>query len=259
MSETNETNQTRDFEGEARSSGWVPQDQWKGPPDRWVDAQKFVERGETFFPFVQAKLKKSLDKIDQLEATVGELRTGNEEFRRFHETALARQKREHEETIARLEADRRKAVSEGDGEAFDKADKELQEARKQPVATATTAKTTSSPDVQAWVTENPWYTTDRQLKAITDGLSDDLASEQPNLKGRPFLDELAKRVKTAVPHKFTTQRPITTEGHGNGGGTSKKDRSYEALPADAKAACDRFVKTIPGFTKEAYLASYDWS
>lgn len=253
-----ENTETRDYEAEARSSGWVPQDQWKGPPERWVDAQKFVERGEQFFPFVQAKLKKSLDKIDQLEATVGELRTGNEEFRRFHETALAKQKREHEEHIARLEEARSKAVTEGDGDAFAKAEKDLQEARKQPVTT-TTQTPKINPEVQAWMAENTWYTTDRELKAMTDGLSDVLAAEQPNLKGRPFLDELAKRVKTVVPHKFTTQRPITTEGHGNGGGQGKKDRSYEALPPEAKAACDRFVKTIPGFTKEAYIASYDWS
>lgn len=255
MSEQENQEQARDYEGEAKSSGWVPQEQWEGPPERWVDAQKFVERGEQFFPFVKAKLKKSLDKIDQLEGMVGELRTGNEEFRRFHETALAKQKREHEETISKLEADRRKAVTEGDGEAFDKADRELQQARSQPVQAP--AKPAISPDVQAWMTENAWYTTDRQLKAITDGLSDDLASEQPTLKGRPFLDELAKRVKTAVPHKFTTQRVSTTESHSNGGGA--KARTYEALPADAKAACDRFVKTIPGFTKEAFISSYDWS
>lgn len=248
----------RDFEAEARTSGWVPQEQWKGPADRWVDAQKFVERGEQFFPFVQAKLKKSLDKIDQLEATVGELRTGNEEFRRFHETALAKQKREHEETIASLEAARNKAVTEGDGEAFAKADKQLQEARKEPVAT--TAAKATVPDFQrAWLADNPWYSADRELAAITDGMSDLLAAEQPTLKGRPFLDELAKRVKSTVPHKFTTQRPTTTEAHNNGGGGTKKDRSYDALPAEAKAACDRFVKTIPGFTKEAYVASYDWS
>ena len=254
-----ETNETRDYEAEARGSGWVPQDQWKGPPERWVDAQKFVERGEQFFPFVQAKLKKSLDKIDQLEATVGELRSGNEEFRRFHETALARQKREHEETIARLEAERRKAVSEGDGEAFDKADKALQDARNQPVAQPAAKSISQPPEVQAWMAENPWYNGDKTLQKIADGLSDLIAHEMPNLKGRAHLDELAKRVKQEVPHKFMTQRPTTTEGHGNGGGSSKKDRTYEALPAEAKAACDRFVKTIPGFTKEAYLSQYDWS
>ncbi len=97
----------RDYEAEARSSGWLPQDQWKGPPEKWVDAEKFVQRGEQFLPFVQAKLKKSLDKIDQLETAVQELRTGNEDFRRFHETALARQKREHEEQFANDQANRR--------------------------------------------------------------------------------------------------------------------------------------------------------
>lgn len=246
----------RDYEAEARSSGWLPQDQWKGPADKLVDAEKFVQRGEQFLPFVQAKLKKSLDKIDQLETAVGELRAGNEDFRRFHETALARQKREHEETIARLEAERRKAVSEGDGDAFDRADKELMQARTAHLEPP--PKPTVNPDVQAWLTENTWYTTDRKLKAIADGLSNDLASEQPELKGRPFLDELAKRVKTEMPHKFTTQRVTTTENHGGNGARGKQQRGYEALPAEAKAACDRFVKTIPGFTKEAYLSSYDW-
>lgn len=252
-----ENTETRDFEAEARTSGWVPQDAWKGPPDRWVDAQKFVERGEQFFPFVQAKLKKSLDKIDQLEGTVNELRTGNEEFRRFHETALAKQKREHEETIASLEAARNKAVTEGDGEAFAKAEKQLEQARKEPVTT-TQAKPTVPDFQREWLAENAWYSADVELAAMADGMSDLLARQQPTLKGRPFLDELSKRVKTAVPHKFTTQRPTTTEAHTNGIG-GKKDRSYEALPAEAKAACDRFVKTIPGFTKEAYVSSYDWS
>lgn len=248
----------RDYEAEARSSGWQPQENWKGAPDRWVDAQTFVERGEQFLPFVQARLKKSLDKIDELASTVDELRTGNEEFRRFHESALAREKRERDELIARYEAERQKAVTEGDGEAFAKAEKQLEQVRKQPVAT-TPAKPAVNPDVQAWMAENPWYTADKELAAIADGMSDLLAKEQPTLKGRAHLDELAKRVKTAVPNKFTTARPTTTEGHNNGGGGRKNDRSYDALPAEAKAACDKFVKTIPGFTKEAYVASYDWS
>lgn len=248
----------RDFEGEAKSSGWLPQDQWKGPPEKWVDAQKFVERGEQFFPFVQAKLKKSLDKIDTLEATVNELRGGNEEFRRFHEGALAKEKREREALIAKYEAERTKAVTEGDGVAFQEAESKLAEARAQP-APAAPVKPGLSPEAQAWMVENPWYTTDRRLKAIADGLSDELAAEQPNLKGRPFLDELAKRVKEEVPQKFSTPRVASTQGNQGSPAVKAKERTYDALPAEARAACDRFVKTIPGFTKEAYVASYDWS
>lgn len=258
MSDQENQEQARDYESEAKSSGWVPLDTWKGPADRWVDAQKFVERGEQFFPFVQAKLKKSLDKIDQLEATVGELRSGSEEFRRFHESALAKQKREHEEHISQLEAARSRAVTEGDGEAFQKAELQLETARKQAVPVSAPPKASVPTDTQQWLAENAWYNADRELAAITDGMSDLLAKEQPALKGRPFLDELAKRVKTVVPHKFATQRVTTTESHSNGGGGAKA-RTYEALPAEAKAACDRFVKTIPGFTKESYVSSYDWS
>ena len=39
-------------------------------------------------------------------------------------------------------------------------------------------------------------------------------------------------------------------------------RSYEDLPAGAKAACDKLVKSMSGlkkpFTREDYCANYDW-
>lgn len=33
-------------EEKAAQQGWAPQDQWRGPPDKWVDAETFLKRGE---------------------------------------------------------------------------------------------------------------------------------------------------------------------------------------------------------------------
>lgn len=248
----------RDYESEAKTSGWVPQDQWKGPADRWVDARTFVQRGEQFFPFVQAKLKKSLEKIDVLEGTVNELREGNKQFREFHEQSLAREKREREKVISELEAARKKAVSEGDGEAFAEADRKLQEARSQPQPKESNGP---DPETQAWLNENPWYNSDPTLQAVADGFAGLVKRTKSHLSGKAFLDEVARLTREEVPHKFQNQRrdTVTTEDHTRKTVSNSKAKTYENLPSDARAACDRFVKTIPGFTKEAYLSQYEWS
>jgi hypothetical protein len=39
----------------------------------------------------------------------------------------------------------------------------------------------------------------------------------------------------------------------------KKGKTFEDLPPRAQKECDRFVKTIPKYTRDKYLADYDWS
>lgn len=247
----------RNFEAEAKAEGWTPKEEWKGDPTKWVDATTFVKRGEEILPIVNAKNRKLIETVEGLRKEVDDLKLGNSQFHEFHEKTIARERQERDAAIAQLEAIRQKAVTDSDGVAFAQADKRIQELRAQPVRTNGGLN-----EVQrAWLADNTWYQTDRTLKALADGLSDDLARSRPDLVGkRDFLDELTKLVKAEMPHKFENpnrQRTTVENTHPNGGGGAKP-RTYEALPADAKAACDRFVRTIPGFTKERYVASYDW-
>lgn len=269
MSESNaeqdgqgEGEQARDYEVEAARDGWVADKAKMRDPTKWVDAKTFVERGETFIPYLNANLKKEREARAALERDVAELREGNRRFAQFHERALLQEKAARDDVIAQLEAIRRKAITDGDGDAFDAADRKLQAVRQVPAQVTQAVESGPSPEVQAWVADNPWYTTDKALHKITDALSDILAEEQPTLKGRAFLDALTARVRAEVPHKFQNGRRTesTTEGHERRVVLSKQgSKSYEDLPDEARAACDRFVKTMPGFTKEAYLSQYDWS
>jgi hypothetical protein len=246
----------RDFEKEASADGWVPQDQWKGDPAKWIPAEDFVKRGETILPIVQAKFRKSLETIDQLKSTVGELQEGNKLFREFHEKTLTKAQKERDTLIAELEQTRAKAITDGDGQTFTQADKKIQELRAEQ---ATKPQPQENPEVTAWKTENTWYTTDPALTAMADGLADTVKRENPTLKGKAFLDKLTERVKAEMPHKFENPRRSETITTGGGGKAKKGSRGYDDLPDDARRACDKFVKTIPGFTKEAYLSQYDWS
>ena len=73
---------------------------------------------------------------------------------------------------------------------------------------------------------------------------------------------LDKALADTLPEKFGKKRtPNPMDGGSTSGGTNrptKSKRSYEALPGDAKDACDRFVKQGL-MTKEQYLDAYDWS
>lgn len=246
----------RNFEAEAKADGWVAQAEFKGEATKWVDAETFVKRGEEILPIVNAKNRKLTETVEDLRKTVDELKVGNSQFREFHEQSLARARQEKDAAIAQLETIRKKAITDSDGEAFDRADKRIQELRAQPAQ-----RPGLSPAQRAWLEDNPWYSSDKTLKALADGLSDDLAAERPDLVGRrEFLDELAKRVKAEMPHKFENpnRQRTTVENTPPGGGGNGKQKTYENLPADARSACDRFIKTIPGFTKEKYVADYQW-
>lgn len=246
----------RDFEAEAKAEGWVPLDAWKGDPAKHVDAETFVKRGEEILPIVNAKLRRRDEEVQELRKTVEDLKVGNSQFREFHEQSIARERQQKEAAIAQLEAARKKAITDGDGEAFDRADKQITKLRAQPVK-----QPELSEGQRAWLAENPWYQSDRVLRALADGLSDGLAVERPELVGKKeFLDELTKRVKAEMPHKFENpnrQRTVVEDTQQRGGGNGKA-RTYDNLPADAKTACDRFVRTIPGFTKEQYVAQFEW-
>lgn len=244
----------RDYEAEARTSGWRPVEEWKGDPKRWVDAKTFIQRGEEYYPFVQAKLKKE---ISSLKGELDEVKTVSQQFREFSEKAIERERKDKERLLGELEEARANAISEGDGKkavALEKQIRTVEQEKPKPVERG------EPPEVTAWKSANPWYGTDPELSAIADGLSDVVAKENPGLKGKAFLDKLTERVQGVVPHKFQNSRRETplTEDHQRKT-PSKKGRTYEDLPANAKTEYQKFHRLMPNFSKEEFLSQYDWS
>ena len=96
---------------------------------------------------------------------------------------------------------------------------------------------------------------------IANGVGVTLRQEDPSLTGQPFLDKLDAELQEMFPEKFGKKRtPNPMEGSPNGTArpsVSSGKKSYNALPAEAKAACDRFTKQGL-MTREQYVAEYDW-
>ena len=239
------------FEAEARKQGWAPQEQWKGDPEKWVDAQTFVERGEKIAGIATKQNKDLRAEVEELRATVEEVRTVNTDLKSHYQRALEKERREAEAQIAALKKQRIEAINEADGERVQQIEDKLESLRTMP------------PEQQQWAVEwadeNPWYAKDPEAREVAEGIATRLSASGKFSSPREMMDEVAKRVKKAMPHKFENPRRKQSVTEGNASIEQESgEKSYASLPPDAKAACDRFVAEGV-MSKDEYIATYDWS
>jgi len=119
------------------------------------------------------------------------------------------------------------------------------------------------PIIQDWISKEEWFNRDRSLNAYAVDVFGVLERDHPGMSKAEMLAETKKRTVDKFPEKFginPMRENAAAVGEPKGGNSSprKRGKSYDDLPPEAKHACDKFVKTIPGFTKEKYVADYDW-
>jgi hypothetical protein len=244
----------RDYETEARKDGWVPLDEWKGDPEQHKSAEQFVEDGEKITGILKSKLTRTEQKVEDLGKRVDELLATNKQFGEFTKKAQEREKKEKESLISELEGLRKKAVDEGDGEAFTNADRQLTELRAEPEP-----QEPISPAGMQWLEDNDWYQKDDAMSAYADRISDRLREQGYVDQSEAFFNELTTRVKDRFSDEFENKnrsRPNGVES-GHEAGTSKS-KTWDSLPAGAKREFESFARDIPGYTKQQYLADYEW-
>ena len=238
----------RNFDDEARKEGWVPEEEWNGPKEKWVDSATFVERGEKIAGILKSK-------VSRLEEEVQRLAESNKQFGAFHKTSLEKEQKKAAQAIKELEQLRKQAISEGDGDAFDAADRQLSELKREAPQTDQTAHAQMA---QQWLAENKWYNESPKLGPYADGIAERVAAE--GYSGKAYFNELTRRTKEAFPEEFSNTRRTQSsavEGGGEKETKNSKAKTYDNLPSDAKAACANFVRG--GFmTKEEYVKQYDW-
>jgi hypothetical protein len=259
---------------EAESQGWVPKERFRGNESDWVDADMFVKRGREILPILRKNNENLIKDLNQTKEQLKEFRQAAEEFKKFQQEAYERKASDYEQRIRDIKESRAQAISDGDGqrvnvldEALDVAKEDLKEAKqaaKDVVIAPESAQAPESvdPNLQMWLDKNVWFGQDRRLTSIANGLGENIRLEFPSLKGQPFLDKLDEVLAEEFPDKFGKKR--TTPGSRVESGSGRQSRgggnaqSYDNLPADAKAACDRFVKQKL-MTKEQYVADFDWN
>src|SRR3972149_8367281 len=100
-------------ETEAKQFGWVPQDEFKGDPEQWRDAETFLQRGKEINDFLRKDLEKIQKTLLQRDKDVQEMRETLNEFREFHTASMAQAKKS---VIEELKKEKVLAIEQGDGE-----------------------------------------------------------------------------------------------------------------------------------------------
>lgn len=264
-----------DLQTRAKSMGWSPREEFRGPAEKWVDAEEFVRRGEEELPVLRERLRTSTSRISALDRELAKQRTEFEDKLQRIEGATAiaiRRQRDELENSYRsaqrdavlnadqdrydqLERDRRTAVADYDKQVFEVSRPREPEARQLPPQVATA--------VDNWRAENPWFERDQVLNQVAQAIHMDLNQRMPGLDISQNLNEVRKEIAKRFPEKFappsSRSGPAPVEGGSRvAAGTASRGRSAADLPADVRKAGERFVKQGLYKKIDDYAADY-WS
>lgn len=271
--EIQDQNQELDVETRARLMGHIALEDFKGDPDKWVDAATFVERAEHELPIALGTIKNLERKLDRVERRFSEVSATLESFNKYHQTTLQKEQAkatsEYQRGIDHAQSQMREAAELGDVDAFDaakaKQDKIIKEASDledfKTVKPDDNGKPKIDPEInRAWVEDNLWFLKNFKMNKFAKECGDFLAQAQPELTQKDQLAEIAKMVKEEYPDYFSNSNRTKSDAVGGGDNTAApaggRKRGYNDLPGIAKAMCDGFVRDIKGYTKEQYLAQY---
>jgi len=235
---------------EAKRQGWVPQSDYNGPEDRWVDADTFVKKGKE----INALLRKD---NEFLKREVSEMKTTMMEFKKFHADT---EKRAYDRAMLDLRDQKKEAINTGDGDKVLQIDDAIDELKQARAIEKVDVRPSNQPDptfVQ-WNEDNPWFGKDTELTEEANLIGEVIKRKQPTLIGEAFLDEVTKRVKKAYPEKFTNTnraRPSPVEGTTAPKSNQKGGKGYNDLPPEAKQACQKFEKSGL-LSRDQYLKEY---
>jgi hypothetical protein len=267
-----EAPQEAEHESEARAQGWVAKEEFRGSENDWVDAETFVRRGREIMPILRKNNEKLLKELNEAKKAAEETRQVAREFREFQKGQFEIKTRELESQLDQLKQAKREAINNGEGDravAIDDAMDSLKEERevaKQELkraeeAAKAPAPVTADPAINDWIERNDWFGKDKRMTAIANSLGAEIRNESPELIGKAFLEKLDQELAEMAPEKFGKKKtPNPMDGSPNSTSRPaafKGKKSYDNLPSDAKAACDRFVKQKL-MTKEQYVADYSW-
>ena len=279
-----------EVEQRARNLGWVPQEEWQGPADKWKPASEFLARGEEIMPILKANNRRLSQQVSAQSSEVAQLRqqlaAQNEILSALKETndEIARERKESQvrsltEQIATAREANDVALESRLQARLTNLTRELEEDEEEDTTgkgnkgRQPTRQNVPDPNAylqsqwwQDWAEENPWYGEDPDKTQLADFVSQRLRADPKNqgLKEKAFMDKVTAEVGRLTGAKIGTSSRAKVEGGGGsrnpgGGGDGK---SYADLPASAKAACDRQAKRLvgdkPGMfkTEKEYRAFY---
>lgn len=218
-------------EVKARTQGWVPKEEFRGDPDKWIEAEVFNKRGETIIPIMK-------ERNERLEKEIRGMKDSFKEFSDFHKQT---EERSYQKALKEIERQKLVAVESADTEGYQTAESERIELEKTRPVAIKVEKPAELPEMQEFRKANPWYDSDSELTMEADALG--IAYAKQNMPYSKILEKVQNTLKILHPEKFTNVKRDSVslvESVSSETGLPKKsnNHAYENLPADAKKQCN---------------------
>jgi hypothetical protein len=272
-----------DIEVRARAMGWKPKEEYRGPDAGWRDADEFVRRGETELPVIRERYRATERKLAEVS---GELKQATTVIADLTERFRTSDERAYKRAKADLVRERDAAIETGDKAAVHRVDAEIAEVERtapKPVAPAPTAPPPQAPhpDAVEWAARNRWYQAGTDLANYAMGIHQGLLRTEPDLTVAENLERVTSAMRALYPDRIPAARaarqtpaeqeppddnPRRTEPAAVSGSSAPRGparpnpRSFEAMPADSRAAFTKYAKAMEGkgkpLTKEEWAGTY---
>lgn len=250
---------TKEIEDVARSVGWTPSENYKGPKEQWRDPVEFLRTGKQTHQNIRAERDRDREQFaDTLRRT-----------EKMANIAIENNRKQLED---RYRAQMRYAASQGDVDGHVAAEKALDEARSsfdKEVAPLREAPRPSQPsldpEVMRFVERNDWFKADPVMRAASVALLDEVQRAWPQHSLDDQLEAVEYRMKKEFPHKFNGGKaqdspragPSRVEG-GLPTIKTKTQKGWDSLPQDAKDAGRKFI-TAGHFGSDVKAAQQDYA
>lgn len=264
--------QPQEIEDMARRMGHVSQDDFKGDPDKWVDAETFVKRAANELPIARGTIRNLNTKLERLESKIAKQAEVFEQFNEYHKTTLQRTaESEYNRGLDEARSRVKQAVEDGDVVAAEEALRDAENIMKAGPGKVEVEdkfhgdKPKVDPEInKEWISKHPWFLKDFKMNKFAREAGDFLAFSQPELTQRQQLDKIAEMVENEFPDYFGNPKrkepgKVDSGDRGANPKNSNLKKGYNDLPPEAQQHCDAYCAEIPGFTKEQFLADYHGS
>ena len=227
---------------EAKDSGWVPKDEYKGDDHKWVDAGEFLRRGELF-----KKIEDQSKQLKDVRSALNEMKKLQGQVREV----------EYKRALDTLRQQKKEALIDGDAEAviaaeerIDLVKEQVKQLQSQP-ADVQEDSGAQHPEFVAWTEQNSWYKSSSPMKAFADALGQDLA--RAGNSPSEVLRKVAAEVRKEFPARFNNpnrEKPSTVES-GKGSGTSSSTKFV--LSDEERRIMNTFIRTGAFKTEAEYI------
>ncbi len=255
-------------QAKAEKLGWIPPSRFKGDPERFIDAEDYIERGETVLPIVKEQNKRLHLELDALKVaqlkTEAALKGATDALADIEERNTVATQKAVEKAKADVKAQLAAASEAGDHAAVAELTEQMVDLNNAPPPAKKEEKQevkafSPPPDLVEWNTENPWFGTNKRRTALALGIAQELRDGGETSTGKAFFNKVKEEMEKELKETKEPPRDDKVEG-ARGSGEERggaRPKTFANLPADARAACDADARNFVGPTKK-YKTQAEW-